>query len=195
MFGLNIVIFVFTSNIKWNVVIICTCWFLPIQRIIHLKSFNIINLLKRTHSNKFWVWLLGRAPPGSSSPLLARLCWSWLRCGHTGVRALRRRIFCFWAAAAKSTAYILKFKYFLPAPASVKYFLCVRPPGGHLVTSDQLWRHGNVTFNSQLLLFRFYDYDIDILDNSQEAMLKFAVGDSTLQLRWQSMTNHFNISP
>ena len=65
----------------------------------------------------------------------------------------------------------------------MKYFLCVRPPGGHLVTSDQLWRHGNVTFNSQLLHFRFYDYDIDILDNSQEAMLKFAAGDSTLQLR------------
>lgn len=49
------------------------------------------------------------------------------------------------------------------------------------MTSDQLWRH--VTFNSQLLHFRFYDYDIDILNNSQEAMLKFAVGDSTLQLR------------
>lgn len=102
------------------------------------------------------------------------------RCGQSGVQALRRRIFCFWAAAAKSTAYNLKFKYFLRA-ASVKYFLCVRPPGGHLVTSDQLWRH--VTFNSQLLHFRFYDYDIDILNNSQEAMLKFAGGDSILQLR------------
>ena len=148
------------------------------------KSFKSI----AKYSKFILVTILGPSP-GSSSQ--SRLASPLLAGPKTQSRALRMCGFCFcWAAAAKSAAYNLKFKYFLPAP--VKYFLCVKPL---LTPSDQFWWHGDVTSNSQLLHLRFYDYNIDILNYSQEAMLKFAGGDSTSQLRWQSMTNHFNILP